>query len=567
MDLLPAARASRLPLRPGMAAGMWMRMNELLTLDITALSHDGRGVARLADKGTHTASGGKGPVVFVKGALPGQQVSARVIRQKSSFAEAETVALLRPAADAAPPICPHHDQCGGCPLQTMPYAQQLYWKRTLALDALQRIGGLDRTALEALFAAPEPSPALMRYRNKMEFAFGNGANGELVLGLRRRNGRDVVNVPGCVLMPPEAQGMTALARSMAQESGLAAHVPQDAGRDARPSTRTAYNRQRRRQGRTPAASRRAVPEQTHALAARNGFWRFFILRRGLAADLRTPRWWALCVTSAGDSAERAAVRALGRELLAAFPQLAAFIHEERATEDALALGEKRVQTLDSTGAENPGAARLRLPLAGKFFALDAASFFQVNTGAAQTLARTAAAMLAAPCNGPACGLLDLYCGAGAPGLVLADGYAAMLGIEQDARAITLAQANANALSATPCRYVAGDAADLLERFASRPNALWSKLDPASGADTQQSQAITITDALVDPPRAGLSPKAMEALLALLPRRILYISCNPSTLARDAARLKQHYRLERLTAVDLFPHTPHLECLSLWQRIA
>ena len=74
---------------------------------------------------------------------------------------------------------------------------------------------------------------------------------------------------------------------------------------------------------------------------------------------------------------------------------------------------------------------------------------------------------------------------------------------------------------------------------------------------------TITDVLVDPPRAGLSPRALDALLRIAPERILYISCNPATLARDAAQISKHYRLEALQAVDLFPHTPHLECVSLW----
>ena len=76
---------------------------------------------------------------------------------------------------------------------------------------------------------------------------------------------------------------------------------------------------------------------------------------------------------------------------------------------------------------------------------------------------------------------------------------------------------------------------------------------------------TITDALVDPPRAGLSPRALNALLRIAPQHILYISCNPATLARDAAQICKHYRLEALEAVDLFPHTPHLECVSLWQK--
>lgn len=99
------------------------------------------------------------------------------------------------------------------------------------------------------------------------------------------------------------------------------------------------------------------------------------------------------------------------------------------------------------------------------------------------------------------------------------------------------------LSVDHCRYAAGDAALLL-----------------------QERTATADMVLADPPRAGLAPAALAALLRLRPRSILYISCNPATLARDAALLREGYRLARLAAVDLFPHTPHVECLSLWQRL-
>ncbi len=509
----------------------------LLDLEITGLAHDGRGVARTGGGATS-----RGMAVFVTGALPGQHVRARVLRRKNAFLEATAVETLRAAPDAAPPICPHHAQCGGCPLQTMPYARQLHWKRVLALDALARIGGLDRAALDSLLAPAAPSPALTRYRNKMEFAFGGGAGDALTLGLRRRNGRDVVSVPGCALMPPEAQAIVTATRELAANSGFAAHVP--------PAERHGGGRAARSHG---AALRRRTGEPS-------GFWRFLILRRGLLGNLRAPRWWALCLTGPASAGQRAYVRGMGRELLAAFPHLAAVIHEERAAADGLACGERRVLTLDAAGRDTPAAALLQLPLGGRLFTLDAASFFQVNTGAAQTLARTAAAMLAPPEGDrrPAA-LLDLYCGAGAPGLLLASGCAALLGLEQDERAVQLARRNAAALGAPHCRYRAGDAAQLEQLVAAGKNALWDGMPLPP--DTRPPRA----DALLDPPRAGLAPRVLSALQALAPERILYISCNPSTLARDARSLQQTHILTTLAAVDLFPHTPHLECLSLWRR--
>lgn len=490
---------------------------DALTLEITGLAHDGRGIARLpGDDGT----GERGMVAFVSHALPGQVVRAELTRRRGRFWEASAKTLLRPAPDAVPPLCPHHDQCGGCPLQTMPYAAQLGWKRTLALDSLERIGGFGRPLLEDMLPAVLPSPALAASRNKMEFAFGQADedSGSLLLGLRRRNGRGVVPVPGCVLLPPDALHMVDAACARARACGFAAHRP----------------RARREGG---------------ANRAGGGFWRFLVLRRGLAGNMRSPRWWATCITSPGSAEQRAAVRALGHDLLAKFPRLAAFIHEERARDDALAQGQKRVLTLNAHGYEDPQAALLHLPLGGRLFGLDAASFFQINTAAAQILARLCGELLPPPSGngmpgGGAHGLLDVYCGAGAPGLLVAGDYARLLGLEADRSAVLLARDNARLQGHGHCRYQAGDAARLLHAQGMRPGQ-WHSV-------------------LLDPPRAGLDPRVFDALQKLAPRRILYISCNPATLARDAALLRRDFCLRALAAVDLFPHTPHVECLSLWQ---
>lgn len=489
-------------------------MSDILTATVSALAHDGRGIARM----TENADGG-GPALFVAGALPGQTVRARVIRRKARLLEAALLEVLRPAPDAVPPLCPHQSACGGCPLQIMPYSAQLRWKESLALEALHRIGRLDRALLSAVWEAPQPSPNRTAFRNKMEFAFGAGEDGGMLLGLRRRGGAGVVAVPGCVLPPAGAGEILEAARSMAEESGLP------------PYAAPAQRRDTRRNGGNDAAP--------------HGFWRFLILRHGRKGDNPAPRWWVVCVTSAGGDAGRSAARALGERLLRRFPAVAAFIHEERQSADALAIGERRALCLNEQGREDAEASLLHLPLGGRLFCLDAASFFQVNTAAAQDLARLATEILDDDCVKKSSSLLDLYCGVGAPGQLAAPAFGRVLGLECDRRAVALARRNAEQANLTRCRYEAGDAAALLERL---------RRDRAAAWDT----------ALADPPRAGLAPRVLDSLLKLRPQRILYISCNPATLARDAQALQTRYRLNRLAGVDLFPHTPHLECLSLWQ---
>ncbi|MDD4701461.1 MAG: class I SAM-dependent RNA methyltransferase [Desulfovibrio sp.] len=552
-------------------------MNDILTLQIESLTHDGRGLARAhcqsntqptatAKRSAPGLGRNRGTVIFVTGALPGETVRARVTRRKSSFVEAEALEVVQPAPHAAPALCPHHGQCGGCPLQTMPYDTQLHWKRRIALDAMIRIGGMEAEQIEGLFTKVHPSPTVRQYRNKVELAFAGGGQEPLTLGMRLRNGRGVTPVPHCALMSPEARAISTMMADLAAKSGLPAHTPQDEARyrlNGQNGEDAGFHQQhtahaedgigkarRTRPGwRSPAGGRPDSTKQDQG----SGFWRFLILRRGLGADLRGPRWWALCITSPGRPEVQAMVQSIGQKLLRTFPQLAGFVHEERVSEDALAQGQKRVEVLGRAGEHDPAASRMWLPLGGKHFCLDVASFFQVNTASAQLLAETAEGMFErhVPQTNPA--LLDLYCGVGAPGLLLGRRCGRLLGLEQDARAVAFARTNASRMGLAHCTYETGDAALRLDKLIPTQENFWN-------------QAEHWDAVLVDPPRAGLAPRALNALLRLNPHTIMYISCNPATLARDASRLRGAYRLLEMTAVDLFPHTPHVECLTLWQSL-
>lgn len=493
---------------------------ETFSCDILSLSHDGRGVAR--------PQGQDGPVVFVSGALPGQQVRARVLRRKSRHVEADCVEVLRPAPDAVPPLCPHADACGGCPLQRMPYAAQLRAKEELLRQTLRRIGGLDGS----LVAAPLASPLTRGFRNKMEFAFGTDAGGRLLLGQRRRSGHGVVRVPECALMPSFVLRLVEQIETLAADSGLPACTPPG-----------------RRGTRRPHA----------------GFWRNAVLRLHWtepqapraddpAAYVDETRWRAalLLLTSPGDPAQRRSVRRIAETLLRDADCLTHIVHEERAAHDGQVRGERRILTLSNLPEKNDSPL-LCLPLLGQSLELDIASFFQVNTAAAQLLAGLAvhavrgtlpadAAEALMPPTAPSPGsLLDLYCGAGAPGLLCVDADAHLDGIEYDARATELAARNARALS-RQARYLAGDAARLVRKLSADHEVI-----------------------LADPPRAGMDAQVIAALEQQKASRLIYISCNPATLARDAAQLSRCWTPEVFQPVDLFPHTPHLECVSLWQR--
>ncbi|MDD2965963.1 MAG: 23S rRNA (uracil(1939)-C(5))-methyltransferase RlmD [Desulfovibrionaceae bacterium] len=469
-------------------------MNEH-TLSITALADDGRGVARL-----------DGKVYFVAGALPGQKVRARITLEKKRYAQAECLEILENMPDAQPPLCRHAAQCGGCPLQSMPYTRQLEWKTTMVREAFTRIAHLPQAPiLPAL-----PAPATQAYRNKMEFAFGRDAQGGLLLGLRALASRTVFDVRDCQLLPAPAMDIIQAVRKGARATQLPAYDWE-----------------------AQARAHRAVAVKAE------GFWRFAIVRHALDAQGQEG-WWLHLITSRANALANAAVRKLGLALLAEFPQLRGVVHDVRNKHDTLAQGEQRLAVLGADGA------KLYHNLGGQRFCLDIGSFFQVNTGAAQNLCASTCAAMPPVHEEHKPALWDLYCGVGAPGLLLADQLGQLVGVEFDQNATRMAAHNAAAAGYAHCYYLAGDTATVL----------------ATLPQEQKQPDIVLSD----PPRSGMSPEVIQAIVKAAPKRIIALSCNPATLARDVALLVAGgYSVQQVQPIDLFPHTMHIENVCLLMR--
>ena len=198
--------------------------------------------------------------------------------------------VLRQTPDAVPPLCPHGDACGGCPLQTLPQARQLAWKRTLVLDALERVGGLPRPSCEALLGPVAASPATTRFRNKWSWPLARTQQACRV-GLRERGGRRVTPVPGCTLLPPEARTHGRSSPTPSPRSGAPQRPERLECPGAAPSTRTA---QAEPDFSEPDASGRDAEQA-------GGFWRFFDLTRRAAWRICAARAGGRCLTSPSDT--------------------------------------------------------------------------------------------------------------------------------------------------------------------------------------------------------------------------------------------------------------------------
>ncbi|MEA2136118.1 MAG: rRNA (uracil1939-C5)-methyltransferase [Solirubrobacteraceae bacterium] len=436
-----------------------------LELTVDRLAYGGNGVARRED----------GYVVFVAGAVPGDRVRAVVGKAKRAYAEARAVEVLEPSPDRIEPVADHP----GAPWQVLPYDRQLEVKQEQVDDALRRIGRLEGYELAPIIPAVEQ----WRYRNKLEYSFGEGPGGELVCGFHAPGRFDeILPLADCKLASERSNAAREQVLAFCREQGLGA-----------------WDRR-----------------------TQQGFLRNLVVREGR----RTGQLQVRLVTSPGKLDADALIEAVDAEGLL-WTQTAGLGESTQGGETALLSGSPQLH-------EQLGDLR---------FLISPEAFFQTNTEMAEVLYGHAAE--AADLHGRE-RVFDLYCGIGTIGLSLAARAREVVGVEIVEAAVSDAIENARLNEITNASFYAGDIRlamrDLVER-AGKPDV-----------------------AVIDPPRAGLSQKVVRRIIEAGPRRIVYVSCNPTTLAPNAAQLVEAgWELKRVQPVDMFPQTPHIECVALLEK--
>jgi 23S rRNA (uracil1939-C5)-methyltransferase len=420
-----------------------------------------------------------GYVVFVAGAVPGDRVRARVTKHKRAYAEARTVEVVEASPDRVEPRAPHP----GAPWQVLPYKRQLAEKEAQVRDALVRIAGFDEPPVAPMLPAPEP----WGYRNKVEYSFGAGDDGGLVLGFHRPgHWNEIDDVSADVLTSERIDALRERVARWCRAEGL-----------------SAYDRR-----------------------AGAGFLRNLVVREGR----RTGELQTRLVTSPGDfrAADFAAALAADGVL---WTRAAGVAETTRDGETELLSGTDAIEE------------ELRVFGASLRFRISPDAFFQVHTEQAERLYEIAAEL--ARLHGSE-RVFDLYSGIGTIALCLALRSREVLGIESVEPAVADAIENARRNEIDNVRFFAGDV-----RTALRP-----LVEEAGRPDV----------VVVDPPRAGLSQKIVRRVLETGASRVIYVSCNPTTLAPNARQMAEAgYRLAAVRPVDMFPQTPHIECVALLER--
>lgn len=456
-----------------------------------------------ADRGKSLARVGEGDggfVVFVAGAVPGDRVRARVFKRKRGFAEARLLEVLEASDLRTTPRCEYAAACGGCKWQHVEYPAQLAMKGEQAVSALTRA----RLDLGAADVRPplgagdyDGSGGVFFYRNKMEFSFS---------AMRWLTDWEI-----------------ATGEEMDTDFALGLHVP---GRFDKVLDLKACYLQSEWSARLVNGVRAFAKEHGWTPwhpREHTGYLRILAIRQSAHTEDRMVN----LVTSHHDEARMAA---LADWLRAEFPETTTLVNTINSGVAQTAFGEA-VHTVFG-----PGLIRDRI--GPHTFEIASNAFFQTNTVAAEGLYAVAREFANLR---PSDVVYDLYCGAGTISLFVADAVKKVVGVELVEEAVENARASAETNGVENCTFVAGDMLELfkpeLVEAHGRPDVL-----------------------IVDPPRAGMHPKVVGQIAHLRPERIVYVSCNPQTQARDLAMLQEAaaYTIEAVQPVDMFPHTHHVE---------
>jgi 23S rRNA (uracil1939-C5)-methyltransferase len=462
--------AGKIP--PMSTANMEIKKNAIVRLAIDDLAYGGQGVGHY---------GASKLAIMVDEGLPGDVLDVRIVGKKANHAKAVVERIVQPSPHRLEAPCPLFHECGGCSYLNLDYAEQLRCKQRQVAESLRRIGGLaERPVVEELLA----SPAVFRYRNKMDLTFGVNTEGKAVIGFHRRNDwRRIIDVETCLLQPEEFDRIVGAVRRFANASQL-----------------PVYDR------------------KTHA-----GFWRHLVMRHSVDADVAV----AVLLTSSQAELDFAALTDTLRQECPTLAGVVWAINDLSA--DVAQAQSIRAEWGETTLTERLGDLRFRI---------SPFSFFQTNSRAAELLYGTVREFLELK---PRHSLLDAYCGTGSIGIYCARDCRQVHGVESVREAIWDARNNARLNGLEHCTFLPGMMRRVLP--------LIRKAAGGGGFDRL----------VVDPPRGGMHKKALAGLLALHAPLLVYVSCNPTTLARDLQTIAEAgYQLGRVRPIDLFPHTYHIE---------
>lgn len=422
----------------------------------------------------------KKQVVFVPGALPGEEVVVEATKVQPKYAEAKIKKIRKRSEFRVQPQCPVYEECGGCQLQHLSYDGQLKEKRDIVIQALERHTRLQTDELDIRETIGMDNP--WNYRNKSQFQVGQ-KDGQILAGLYGMNSHHLINIDQCVVQHPKTNKAIGTVKKVLQKL----QIP-------------IYNEK-----------------------SRKGIVRTIVARVGV----QTGELQIVLITAKKELPKK---EQFVEEIKKRLPEVKSVMQNINGEKTSLIFGNETVHLA--------GNDFIQETLGDLSFELSARTFFQLNPE--QTVKLYNEAKKAAALTGKE-KVVDAYCGVGTIGLWVADGAAEVRGMDVIRESIQDAKKNAARHGISHAKYVTGKAETILPK--------WTK------------EGWVPDVIIVDPPRTGLDEQLLRTILKVKPKKVVYVSCNPSTLAKDIDVLSKKYKVNYIQPVDMFPQTSNVEVVT------
>ncbi len=444
-----------------------------------------------------------GFTIFVERGLPGQRVKAKIIHKKNNYAEARIIEIISPSATEVVPRCPYFGHCGGCLFQNLDYNEQLVQKHRQVKESLEHIGRFkDVEVLPTL-----PSPEIYFYRNKMEYSFGR------LRWLTETEINSGVNFK--------------------KDFALGLHVPKHYEKVLDIDQCWLLSEKSNQLFRAVKDFARQSDLLPYTTADHSGFWRFLVIR-----ESKLLNQMMINLVTADNCKDNEIIESLTQLLIEQFPFITTVVHNISRKKAQVAFGDVEHNIF--------GPGFIEELLGSKKYRISANSFFQTNSQQAERLYQLVVDWGHFQKDEI---VYDLYSGSGGIAIYIADRVKKVIGFELTPQAIADAKINCQINFVENCHFIPGDLKDNL----SKPDEIVK----------QYGNPSTV---VIDPPRSGLHSKLPESILRLQPEKIIYVSCNPASLARDLNLLcREYFKIISVQPVDMFPHTAHCEAVVLLKK--
>ena len=530
------------------------KKNDIVTITIDDIGNDGEGIGKV-----------DGYTLFVKDAVIGDTVEARITKCKKNYGYARVEKVVTPSSFRVEPKCRFHRQCGGCQIQAMDYDRQLAFKQEKVRNNLIRIGGFTEDAIDKIMEPIVGMDNPWHYRNKAQYPVGYDKNRNLVVGFYAGRTHDIIANTDCALGAKENRQILEAVLSYMKENQVTAYRETDGtGLVRHILIRTGFS-----SGQVMVClviNGKKLPAEDKLVETLRGL--------ELGEDILTDG------SVKGDCSEESA---RSEAVIRRIVSISVSVNEERTNvimgkEIRVLWGSERIEDSLRILKVADESADAEIVMSDESFEetgeqiaflISPLSFYQVNPRQTEKLYSLAVDYAGLIGNEV---VWDLYCGIGTISLFMAKKAKQVYGVEVIPQAIEDAKENARCNGIDNVKFYVGKAEEVLPKFYEKSEEIESigGSVTASGVDSKvvdDSQMRHPDVIVVDPPRKGCDEKCLETMLAMKPERIVYVSCDSATLARDLKILAEGgYELKKVRAVDQFGQTVHVETVCLLSKL-